>query len=123
MQNSSPNTKGNSTRTGFGIVGRIATMSTRWFQRWYSRVNIQADKPQERKLDAIQLEDRILYSASPLLSFLDPFAEHVQPVESDETIQILNDLLTEMLAASADNTPLVDSVSQDASQVSLGDSW
>ncbi len=120
MQNSSPNTKGNSTRTGFGIVGRIATMSTRWFQRWYSRVNIQSDKPQTRKLDAIQLEDRILYSASPLLSFLDPFAEQVQPVESDETIQILNDLLTEMLAASADNAQIVDSVSQEASQGSQG---
>ncbi len=91
-----------------------------WFRRWFGRKPAEEQvKPQKvHKLDAIQLEDRILYSASPLLAFLDPFAEHVQPVESDQTIQDLNDLLTEIIAASSEDATVIDRGSQSTNEVS-----
>jgi hypothetical protein len=95
-------------------IGRLAAIPGQWFRRWFEkRPAPERTKPQKaRKVDAIQLEDRILYSASPLLAFLDPFAEQVQPVQSDENIQMLNDLLTELMAASSQDAIVIESGSQ-----------
>ena len=43
-----------------------------WFHRWFKQAGKTDTARKPHKIDAIVLEDRILYSATPLLAFIDP---------------------------------------------------
>jgi hypothetical protein len=74
-----------------------------WFRRWFSQPPKPAKKT-PRKVDAILLEDRILYSASPLLALLDGTDPNAEQPNSPDALAEIDELMG-LLTTPAPNDP------------------
>ncbi len=77
-----------------------------WFRRWLQRMHAEATAEQEHKLDAIVLEDRIMYSASPIFAFVDPVGQALDS-SMDASMNGLEDLVEQYSQAILGEAPVV----------------